>query len=987
MKFKYLFLLMLLITPTFAAHWWDASWSYRRNITYANDGDVDAINYPTLLNVDTLAFVSTERFKADCSDLRILTESDEIKAVYIEDCNTTNTKIYIRVANVSAGQTENRTVYYGNPLAADLLDFNATFSNSIMINGGFEGDTVGNDPANWVVAEGGYGSIDVSQAISFEKNKSVLYHDNNTGGQPTITRSFSANSENFTFEFELYLTNDETDDAFIRVAGNTGDFAIGSLVIKQTETVTIYPNSAETDLNISAPLNIWNHFKMEYNWLSATTKYWINDAYAGEYNFRNLGGAPSSVNAVGFQAGTPSKVKYYIDAVRIYETTKLTVLFSGEEESGNVDIINVPLYVHANETINLTAVGLESDNITNSWWWIENDGGNLIHVSSDQLQYNFSNLGLHYVNVTAFVQNLGFNKTGEKNITVYADLTNISLIFETKLPFIFSEPKNLLNFSRIGGSPQLNETWIITTPNNTLITVEDAYVNFTLKQSGIHSVFLELCDTFDIHVECLNTTDTFKVWNVTGGFSLINSFNKTENLLAQVLLDDSITFSSNDNLNWTLNGTSTYGTSTSLTFENSNYYYSNDDYYHYNISLFNLWGNYNSSKWFTVIVGRYEASHNITCTKNNYCIINAQIYNELTGIKEIADVSYLGTLTLSETYGHENSFYINTEEINLNISLCINATPLISSLYLDGTIIYSIEVGEAQEEARTYAFENAEILLTPTCSNLNGKNFTFWGITADEASDITITVLRGGVSLEGALVKIQAYTGNWHTVASQLTDGNGQILLPLQNCQTFYKILVEQDGTQLYEEKICFKTTSHTINIDTTLQEFYELYQGIASFCAWNNNTNFLTCSVSDPSGLTIVSELKVYNILSQNVVCTTSESSSTVTLVCNLNSESDGDYVFSVKAKTVFKPDGYIINSGSFTKGTGETIASDGAFIALMFLLLVIFGARLSPVIMIVFSTFIFIFASVTKLIAVPYSAISWLLSIAIIVISLVIK
>jgi len=69
------------------------------------------------------------------------------------------------------------------------------------------------------------------------------------------------------------------------------------------------------------------------------------------------------------------------------------------------------------------------------------------------------------------------------------------------------------------------------------------------------------------------------------------------------------------------------------------------------------------------------------------------------------------------------------------------------------------------------------------------------------------------------------------------------------------------------------------------------------------------------------------------------------------------------------------------------ETITGDGAFIALMILLIVLMGARLQPLLMVILSTFVFIFASAVNLISVPYSAISWLLAMAIIVIGLVIK
>jgi len=73
-------------------------------------------NHQITFNLDTQALISAGRMQSDCDDLRILDSDDTTKLSYwIESgCNTTTTKIWVKVPSISASTTKILHVYYGN---------------------------------------------------------------------------------------------------------------------------------------------------------------------------------------------------------------------------------------------------------------------------------------------------------------------------------------------------------------------------------------------------------------------------------------------------------------------------------------------------------------------------------------------------------------------------------------------------------------------------------------------------------------------------------------------------------------------------------------------------------------------------------------------------------------------------------------------------------------------------------------------------------
>ena len=317
---------------------------------------------------------------------------------------------------------------------------------------------------------------------------------------------------------------------------------------------------------------------------------------------------------------------------------------------------------------------------------------------------------------------------------------------------------------------------------------------------------------------------------------------------------------------------------------------------------------------------------------------------------------------------------------DLNLSVCINATPSLSSLALDGVLTYA----SPNYVARTYAFDSAAMAFAASCTLENGQRFRFYTVsnaTSYGATDVTFTILQGGAALEDALLRIQSFlnaTSTWVTVASQLTDSNGEAQLALELCPTYYKFVVSQDGTVLYESASpeYLKDSTHTIEVGTEVPEFYNVYGDITSSCSYVESGDYFRCSLSDSSGKTQVATLNVYSSLSTTAICTTSESSSSTTLICDMSAQGSGDYRFVLQATT--SSDTFTVNSGGFTKGSQTTLTPDGPVVGFAILLSVLFASRFPPVLMIALSTFVFLAILGLKVASASYVTTGWLLVMA---------
>ncbi|RLI58598.1 MAG: hypothetical protein DRO67_10580, partial [Candidatus Asgardarchaeum californiense] len=120
--------LVSFISPSLC--WWDSSWQYRVPIEINNTGNSNNLtDYQVLVTVDTATLISDGKMRSDCGDIRFVDSDDSTKLSYwIESgCNTSSTKIWVKVPSIPASSTKTIYMYYGNPNAESESNGDATF--------------------------------------------------------------------------------------------------------------------------------------------------------------------------------------------------------------------------------------------------------------------------------------------------------------------------------------------------------------------------------------------------------------------------------------------------------------------------------------------------------------------------------------------------------------------------------------------------------------------------------------------------------------------------------------------------------------------------------------------------------------------------------------------------------------------------------------------------------------------------------------------
>ncbi|MGF3554940.1 MAG: DUF2341 domain-containing protein, partial [Thermoplasmatota archaeon] len=111
------------------ASWWDTNWKYRREINISENSGSSLENYQVLITLNTQNLISEGKMKEDCADIRFIDSDSSTKLSYwIEgDCNTSSTKIWVKIPEILASSNKIIYVYYGNPNADSENNGDSTF--------------------------------------------------------------------------------------------------------------------------------------------------------------------------------------------------------------------------------------------------------------------------------------------------------------------------------------------------------------------------------------------------------------------------------------------------------------------------------------------------------------------------------------------------------------------------------------------------------------------------------------------------------------------------------------------------------------------------------------------------------------------------------------------------------------------------------------------------------------------------------------------
>jgi hypothetical protein len=103
-------------------------WKYRRAITISNTGTQVLTDYQVLITIDTQSLITAGKMKTDCGDIRFVdSDGRTMLSYWIESgCNSTTTKIWVKVPSIPASSSRTIYVYYGNASATSASNPHAT---------------------------------------------------------------------------------------------------------------------------------------------------------------------------------------------------------------------------------------------------------------------------------------------------------------------------------------------------------------------------------------------------------------------------------------------------------------------------------------------------------------------------------------------------------------------------------------------------------------------------------------------------------------------------------------------------------------------------------------------------------------------------------------------------------------------------------------------------------------------------------------------
>ncbi len=97
--------------------WWNASWTYRKRLNFTEQSGNNLTNYPIIFWVNHEGHANSV-----CSDIRIASETSEIDAFGLRNCNSTHVELVIKVDISANSYNDTWYVYYGNNTPVNFVN-------------------------------------------------------------------------------------------------------------------------------------------------------------------------------------------------------------------------------------------------------------------------------------------------------------------------------------------------------------------------------------------------------------------------------------------------------------------------------------------------------------------------------------------------------------------------------------------------------------------------------------------------------------------------------------------------------------------------------------------------------------------------------------------------------------------------------------------------------------------------------------------------
>jgi len=420
-----LFLIFGFLLNLNSGYAWLSGWQYRKSINITNSGSTALTDYQVLITMDTQSLISAGKMRSDCGDIRFANSTDNLLSYWIESgCNTTSTKIWVKVPNIPASSNTTIYVYYGNSTATSLSNGDATF----LFFDDFLGTSL--NTSKWTTSIGSGGNVVVNNGllnVSQGGSSGVLTKISSTStfGTNVVLRAryysniASTTSQGIGFINSItYSTRDSVAKAMTR----TWDTS-------PTQRTTTY-NSAYEDYATDGltTFNVWEIVRVG----TTSVKFFINGVLNNTHTSQvPTGNYPIEIVSMSWGTSTPGgfiTVDWVL--VRKYTSPEPTSSIGAEELPNQSPQITIYLpqnqtYFYSNNFIFNFSV---SDDRSTTFWVKAFLDGNLIY---ENRSYQNNTLVVLTQNL-AQVKSYNFTIWANDTDTVYPQTSSLTVIFTIK---------------------------------------------------------------------------------------------------------------------------------------------------------------------------------------------------------------------------------------------------------------------------------------------------------------------------------------------------------------------------------------------------------------------------------------------------------------------------------------------------------------------------------------------------------------------------
>jgi hypothetical protein len=293
----------------------------------------------------------------------------------------------------------------------------------------------------------------------------------------------------------------------------------------------------------------------------------------------------------------------------------------------------------------------------------------------------------------------------------------------------------------------------------------------------------------------------------------------------------------------------------------------------------------------------------------------------------------------SETCNYSQTFILNTTTVN-QIETFSGYDSAWSICFYPSTLIGNVS---STEEIYGTGFDTRffYIFSTPLSSSVS-YNETRW-IGDSATTKLTFVYVKSaGVGEPGVYIYVQRLfidENSFKTVGMGKTNDDGTAVVYLEPNDAFYKfVVVDSTGAVLYtsstQQAGCASTAascSVTLNIETSVVDFWDYVDGISSACTFDDTTKIYSCAFTVASGTSKYFVLDCYRWAqfgNKTLNCSKNTTTASGTLWCDLGDASTtGTFVCYLQSYST----GLILQEDTFNWAAIASWGTTGLFIALI--------------------------------------------------------